>query len=344
MKLEMPGTIAFLAITAVLLAGAPRTEAAETTLKVRVVQQGNTSEGIAGASVRLVKHPQSASTPAYDERRTTNAQGFATFNGVVNNGIYNARPSKQGCADANTQTVVIPGNQPGNATLVMNCAGAGRTSSLTVKVHQKGSSNAMIPGATVRVVRHPQSQGTPAFDETATTNDQGQAVFSTVVPNGTYNVRVSMTGCSAGALSGPFTVVIPNNRGATVSMDLNCRIPFPRRGLLVAVAQKGTYNSANIGAWVRGAAVRVVNHPQSASTPAFDRTVTTDAMGRALFPDAVANGSYNVTVTKPKCRAGNLSGPRTVVIPNNRGAIHYADIDCRSGGAGIRPPRPGRRR
>jgi hypothetical protein len=344
MKPEMPMMIAFLAIPALLLVGADCVEAAETTLRIRVVQQGNTSEGIAGATVRVVKHPQSGSTPTYSERRTTNAEGIALFPGVVNNGIYNARPSKRGCADADTQTVVVPGNRPGNATLVMNCSVAARASTLTVKVHQKGASNAMVPGATVRVVRHPQSQVTPAFDERATTNNQGQAVFSTVVPNGTYNVRVSMTGCSAGAQSGPFTVVIPNNRGATVSMDLNCRIPFPRRGLLVAVAQKGTYNGANIGAWVPGASVRVVNHPQSASTPAYDRTVTTDVIGRALFPDAVSNGSYNVTVTKRRCRAGNLSGPRTVVIPGNRGAIHYADIDCRSGGAGIRPPRGSRRR
>jgi hypothetical protein len=190
---------------------------------ITIVQQGNSSLKISGASVTVYNNPTSKSTPRYETTRTTNSSGQASFNGLETNGVYLVKVSRRGCTfPGQDQNLGIPNNQTKVAkTMLLACPDVRPEAKATITVVQKGNSRVMISGAMVRVYKNPTSQNTPAYDDKKTTNSQGRASFTGLVTNGVYLVEVSKKGCTFP--SQDQNIGIPNNQtSVTKTMLLDC--------------------------------------------------------------------------------------------------------------------------
>ncbi len=88
------------------------------------------------------------------------------------------------------------------------------SASFTVKVNELGTfdfktkQGTWVSGAQVRIRNNQTSANTPSYNNTLYTNQNGEAVFSNVVPNGAYDVSVSKSGCTS---INNKTYGIPNN-------------------------------------------------------------------------------------------------------------------------------------
>lgn len=165
---------------------------------ITIVQKGNSSLKIAGASVTVTKNRTSTSTPAYSSTETTRSTGVASFDGLVTGGVYLVKVSKKGCTfPSQDQNLGIPNNQTKvSKTMLLDCPEVQPPAKATVTIVQKGNSRRKIAGAVVRVYKNPTSQGTPAYDDMDDTDSQGRASFTGLVSGGVYLVEVSKKGCS----------------------------------------------------------------------------------------------------------------------------------------------------
>jgi hypothetical protein len=165
----------------------------------------------------------------------------------------------------------------------------------SVTIVQKGNSSVKISGAAVHVYTNPTSQGTPAYDQTQATNSQGRASFGGLVTNGAYLVQASKKGCTFP--NQDQNIGIPNNKtSVTKTMLLDCPQATQAAKATITIVQKG-----NSKVKITGASVRVYRNPTSQATPAYDKTDSTDSLGRANFGGLVAGGVYLVEVTKRGC-------------------------------------------
>jgi hypothetical protein len=165
---------------------------------VTIVQSGNSSVKISGAAVHVYNNPTSQATPAYDQTQATNAQGRASFGGLVDNSAYLVQVSKEGCTFPNQdQNIGIPPNKTSvTKTMLLDCPQAAPAAKATITIVQKGNSKVKISGASVRVYTNPTSQATPAYDKTDSTDSLGRAHFGGLVAGGVYLVAVTKRGCS----------------------------------------------------------------------------------------------------------------------------------------------------
>jgi len=165
---------------------------------ITIVQKGNSSLKIPGASVKVVKNRTSTSTPAYNSSSTTNTSGNASFSGLETNGVYLVQVSKKGCTfPSQDQNLGIPNNQTkASKTMLLDCPDARQPAKASITIVQKGNSKQKISGASVRVYRNPTSQSTPGYDQKSSTDSQGRAGFTGLVSGGVYLVEVSKRGCT----------------------------------------------------------------------------------------------------------------------------------------------------
>ena len=191
----------------------------------------------------------------------------------------------------------------------------------TFTIVQDGSSTQKIPGATVRVYKHPQSQATPAYDKKQTTNNQGQTTFTGLVHNGVYLIQLSKRGCTFP--SQDQNLGIPNNQNSvTKTMKLDCP-PQPIAKALITVVQDGNANQK-----ISGASVNVYKNPTSQFTPAYDKKEATNSQGNAGFTGLVNNGVYLVKIGKKGCTFP--SQDQNLGIPNNKNSVTKTmRLNCR---------------
>jgi len=192
-------------------------------------------------------------------------------------------------------------------TTVCLLASDTRAAKLIVFVKDAASSQP-VSNAAVGAVNHPQSDATPEYSNSASTNSSGVGGFDDVEPNGVYNIKVTKAGYE------PFgwkTVVIPNNRGAKATVALKrSRTSTRPKGAKLRVVVKDKKSSEAI----TGASVAVVDHPQSEATADTSQVKPTSPEGTTTFNGLQHNGVYDVKVSK---NGYESSGWATVVIPNN---------------------------
>jgi len=105
------------------------------------------------------------------------------------------------------------------------------SASLTVKVNELGTfdlktkQGTWVNGAQVRIRNNQTSANTPSYNKTLYTNQNGEAIFSNVVPNGAYDVSISKSGCTSIINK---TYGMPNNiPNYTQYISLDCGTPSP---------------------------------------------------------------------------------------------------------------------